>query len=237
MISGFQQENTVGKNIPVQCKRDRTRCAIVEAAIDIIADKGLDAASIDELMRAAGMARGTFYNYFQSRDEVLAAVVCTLQSKIRDAVESSIPEGLAPAQVVTCMIYGFTQFCLDRPQLGWTWVRIGGGDRWLMTESPSAPTFARSDAALAEIIDEDLSYLLAICYIQGVSHNVVWRLLEGHITMEDADRILQLLLRGLGMTAKQIASSTKMAREFAVRIHHELTEPENRLNFGVVSTK
>ena len=225
------------KNPSVQCKRDRTRCAIVEAAIEIIADKGLDAASIDELMRAAGMARGTFYNYFQSRDEVLAAVVCTLQSQIRAAVEDRIPEDLTPAQVVACMIYGFTQFCLDRPQLGWTWVRIGGGDRWLMTESPLEPTFPRADAALAEVIDADLSYLLAICFIQGVSHNVVWRLLEGHITMEDADRVLQLMMRGLGMTARQIASSAKMAREFAVQIHEQLTGPENRRSFASVAAE
>jgi AcrR family transcriptional regulator len=221
----------------MQCKRDRTRCAIVEAAIEIIAAKGLDAASIDELMRAAGMARGTFYNYFQSRDEVLAAVVYTLQSQIRDTVEKSIPENLTPPQVVACMIYGFTQFCLDRPQLGWTWVRIGGSDRWLMTESPNAPTFPRADAALAAVIDEDLSYLLAICFIQGVSHNVVWRLLEGRITMADADRVLQLMMRGLGMTAKQIASSVKIARDFAMQIHHELTAPGNKLNFGAVATQ
>lgn len=225
----------MAKSLPVQCKRDRTRCAIVDAAIEIIADKGLDAASIDELMRAAGMARGTFYNYFQSRDEVLAAVVYTMQAQMRDSVEQRIPEGLMPAQVVACMIYGFIQFCLDRPRLGWTWVRIGGGDRWLMTESPAAPTFPRSDAALEAVIDADLSYLLAICYIQGVCHNVVWRLLENHITMEDADRILQLLMRGLGMTAKQIASSVKIARDFAVQIHDELSERANKLNFGGIA--
>jgi len=227
----------VAKNPPVQCKRDRTFCAIVEAAIEIIAEKGLDGASIDELMRAAGMARGTFYNYFQSRDEVLAAVVGALQSQIRDAVESRIPEELTPPQVIACMVYGFVQFCLDRPLLGWTWVRIGGGDQWLMTQSPSEPTFPRADAALAAVIDEDLSYLLAICYIQGVTHNVVWRLLESRINMEDADRILQLLLRGLGLTARQIASSIKIAREFAVQIHGELTAPENRLNFGAIATQ
>lgn len=227
----------MAKNPLLQCKRDRTRCAIVDAAIEIIAEKGLDAASIDELMRAAGMARGTFYNYFQSRDEVLVAVVFTLQSQIRDAVEQRIPDDLTPAQVVACMIYGFTQFCLDRPRLGWTWVRIGGSDRWLMTESPAEPTFPRADAALAAIIDEDLSYLLAICFIQGVSHNVVWRLLEGRISMEEADRVLQLMMRGLGMTPKQIASSVKIARDFAVQIHHALSEPENRLNFGGLAAK
>jgi AcrR family transcriptional regulator len=226
----------VAKNPSLQCKRDRTRCAIVEAAIEIIAAKGLDAASIDELMRAAGMARGTFYNYFQSREEVLAAVVYALQSQIRDAVENRIPQGLTSPQVVTCMIYGFIQFSLDRPLLGWTWVRIGGGDRWLMTESPNEPTFPRADSALADVIDKDLSYLLAICYIQGVLHNAVWRLLEDRITMEDADRVLQLLMRGLGMTPKQIASSVKIARDFAAAIHHELVGPKNRLNFGAVTT-
>ena len=225
------------KDPSMQCKRDRTRCAIVDAAIEIIAGKGLDAASIDELMRAAGMARGTFYNYFQSREEVLAAVVCTLQAQIRDAVENRIPGNLAPGQVVACMIYGFVQFCLDRPRLGRTWVRIGGGEHWLMTESPDKPTFPRADAALAAVIDEELSYLLAICFIQGVSHNVVWRLLEGQITMEDADRVLRLMMRGLGMTAKQIAAAAKMAREFAAEIHHALVEHENTLNFGAVAAK
>lgn len=223
------------KNPSVQCKRDRTRCAIVEAAIEIIADKGLDAASIEELMRAAGMARGTFYNYFQTRDEVLIAVERDIRVQIREAVESRIPEGLTPAQILTCMVFGFVQYGLDRPQIGWTLVRIGGGPHWLMAEPQVEPAFPRADEALASIIDPDLKYLLAICFIEGVTQTVLRRLLEGRINMEDADRILQLLLRGLGLTAKQIAASVKMAREFADQIHTHLSVSGNRHSFGSVA--
>ena len=70
---------------PTPGKRDRTRIALIEAAIDVLADKGLEGTSIDDLMQVAGMARGTFYNYFQTREELALAVSAHIREQIYTA--------------------------------------------------------------------------------------------------------------------------------------------------------
>lgn len=52
-------------------KRDRTRSALLDAAVAVVADKGIEAAKISDITTAAGMANGTFYNHFYGKDEIL----------------------------------------------------------------------------------------------------------------------------------------------------------------------
>ncbi len=48
---------------------------IVDAAIEVFATHGYRVASIAEIIGQAGVARGTFYLYFQSKEEVFNAVL------------------------------------------------------------------------------------------------------------------------------------------------------------------
>ena len=54
-----------------QASRDR----IVEAARHQFRTRGFDAASIDELMKAAGLTRGAFYAHFASKEELVLEVL------------------------------------------------------------------------------------------------------------------------------------------------------------------
>ena len=63
------------KGAPKGDKRQRTRAALIEAAAGIIAEKGFDRASLDEICARAGMTRGAFHGNFKSRDELFLAVV------------------------------------------------------------------------------------------------------------------------------------------------------------------
>ena len=53
-----------------QEKRDR----IIDAAVDVFADKGFRAARISDIARAAGVADGTIYLYFDNKDELLITI-------------------------------------------------------------------------------------------------------------------------------------------------------------------
>jgi AcrR family transcriptional regulator len=52
-----------------------TRKALIAAAAEEFARHGVAAAKIDEISLAAGLAKGTIYNYFESKEAVFAAVV------------------------------------------------------------------------------------------------------------------------------------------------------------------
>ena len=55
-------------------RREKTRMKLIESALRVFAGKGADAPLIDDFIAAAGVARGTFYNYFRTTSELLAAV-------------------------------------------------------------------------------------------------------------------------------------------------------------------
>ena len=42
----------------------RTRAALLDAGLDLLADRPIDAIAIDELVAAAGVAKGSFFNHF-----------------------------------------------------------------------------------------------------------------------------------------------------------------------------
>ncbi len=52
-------------------RRERTRARILSAAARVIADRGEDNVTIDDFITQAEVARGTFYNYFDSRDALI----------------------------------------------------------------------------------------------------------------------------------------------------------------------
>jgi len=59
-------------------RRDSTpgpkRDAILRAAIDVFADRGFFSAQVADIARAAGVAAGTVYLYFKSKDELLVSI-------------------------------------------------------------------------------------------------------------------------------------------------------------------
>jgi len=75
----------VGRN-----RRNKTKARIIEAALHVFAEKGPDAPVIDDFIKATGIARGTFYNYFSNTHELLAATSNWLTDDLADAIESTI---------------------------------------------------------------------------------------------------------------------------------------------------
>ena len=50
------------------------RAEILQAASELFQKIGYESTSVDSIVRSAGIAKGTFYYYFKSKDEVLAAL-------------------------------------------------------------------------------------------------------------------------------------------------------------------
>lgn len=71
-------------------RRERTREKIVASALHVFAQRGPDAPVIDDFIAAAGIARGTFYNYFKSTPELLEAACKWLEDDLIVSIESEI---------------------------------------------------------------------------------------------------------------------------------------------------
>jgi len=72
-------------------KRDR-REAILEAALELFADKGFDGTAVPEIAERARVGAGTVYRYFESKE----AIVNTLYRQHKQALTSSILGRIEP---------------------------------------------------------------------------------------------------------------------------------------------
>ena len=72
---------------------DERQEAILAAAQSLIAQKGVDAVSMADLAKATGLSRPAIYQYFASKDHVLAELVINEMADLSNAIERHI-EGL-----------------------------------------------------------------------------------------------------------------------------------------------
>jgi AcrR family transcriptional regulator len=72
----------------------RTQTRILEAALGVFGDMGPDAPKIDDFVRASGISRGTFYNYFETVGELLDATSEWTTREIIESIEAAL-EGIA----------------------------------------------------------------------------------------------------------------------------------------------
>ena len=52
-------------------EKEHTRIRLLEAAVDVITEKGFRAASMREIAKRAGVGDATIYNYFPSKEKLL----------------------------------------------------------------------------------------------------------------------------------------------------------------------
>ena len=55
-------------------KEPRTKTALIEAAINMFQQKGFEHARVSDIVSAAGVAQGTFYIYFRSKEEIFREI-------------------------------------------------------------------------------------------------------------------------------------------------------------------
>ena len=73
-------------------RSERTETRVLEAALRVFADLGPDAPKIDDFVLAAGISRGTFYNHFDSVDELLAATSEWTTRELIEVIEAALED-------------------------------------------------------------------------------------------------------------------------------------------------
>ena len=63
------------------------RSELIDTAEELFLENGYDETAVSEIVRNAGVAQGTFYHYFKSKDEVLSAITDRWIEEIRAGME------------------------------------------------------------------------------------------------------------------------------------------------------
>ena len=71
-------------------RRETTRRRLLDAAAQVFAEEGLDAASVEAICERAGFTRGAFYSNFDSKDELFLELAGRVARERVDAVRSRV---------------------------------------------------------------------------------------------------------------------------------------------------
>jgi len=76
-------------DLPRTARGRRTRAALIEAARGVFEDRGYIDARITDITQAAGVAHGTFYTYFDSKQEIFQEVMDALLEDFRTEADGT----------------------------------------------------------------------------------------------------------------------------------------------------
>src|SRR5579872_4968710 len=94
-------------------KKAATKRRILEAAVRLFSERGFDDPTVDEIAAAAETGKGTIYNYFRTKEDILVAFVAEQETRVQKKMLRLLKRDLDTASLLT--LYLREQFKLKRP--------------------------------------------------------------------------------------------------------------------------
>lgn len=100
-------------------KRSRTQARLMDAAVSLFAERGVDATSVLDITSAAGMANGTFYNYFENKEGITEAVYRAVTQALATNIVASLNRLNDCAEQIALGTIWFSEAVSSEPHWGW----------------------------------------------------------------------------------------------------------------------
>ena len=189
-------------------RREKTRMRLLEGAMTVFARQGVEGSAIDEVIRTAGVSRGTFYNYFRSTEELLAAVAQEVSDQMLRIVDPVVRVETDPVARVATGVRLVLKIARQYPQLAAFMVR--GGPPAISTQGLATEYLPRDLAAgMASGAFFPTPPRVAFDLVTGAVLAGFHTLLTSRVPKSYAEDMAFLVLRALGVpkgTAGKVAS-------------------------------
>ncbi|WP_157631857.1 TetR family transcriptional regulator [Catelliglobosispora koreensis] len=98
-----------------QRKRQLVRDELAEAALKLLAFRGFEETTIDEITAAAGVSRRTFFRYYKSKEDVIIEFLGHVGEEMQAALAAR-PASETPTQALRQTLTVFTDACVAYPE-------------------------------------------------------------------------------------------------------------------------
>lgn len=192
-------------------RQRKNREALVKAASQVMAEKGIDAATMLEIAELADVGAGTIYNYFKSKDELAIAVLEEMMHNLALRIETLTATVNDPAEVYAFGIR--TVLDTATTDLNWRQMLYRSeviADALFRRMGPFAIRDLRRaiDAGRFSVPDPELVWHLTAHAIVGVSLAITTDRMSPDIKDEVVIRLL--CMTGIGIdTATSLAASPR----------------------------
>jgi AcrR family transcriptional regulator len=102
---------------PKTARGARTRAKILKAAEDAFGSLGYHQAGVSDITRLAGVAQGTFYTYFASKEDTLRELVRDMGQKVRSYLASEIKDSGNRIEAEALGLRAFLKYVAANPSL------------------------------------------------------------------------------------------------------------------------
>ena len=100
-----------------ESNKTKNRQAIIQAGIRIFIDKGVSETTVRDIIRSTGLASGTFYNYFNSKEEVLVAIFDDFAKEIGKTVRDDNVQPENFEEFLRIKLTRFFKFVSSKPEI------------------------------------------------------------------------------------------------------------------------
>lgn len=184
---------------------EATRRALLDAGLELFAERGYAETSTEEIVRRARVTRGALYHHFAGKADLFRSVVEELEANLAQEIAAKAFASPDPWEVITAGAEGFLDTCLRpevqrillldaAPVLGWeTWREIDA--RYSLGMTKQALSGAMEAGAIESYPVDALAHMLL-----GALHNAAHFIVESpdpQAAREEAGQTLRRLLEGI----------------------------------------
>jgi AcrR family transcriptional regulator len=177
-------------------RKQATRQQLLHAARALVIEKGVAALRIAEITDRADVGRGSFYNYFETKEELLAAIAKETIEELADAVMAELPEEDDPAVLASIADRRFIRLASSDPEFARLLINLDqGDDLFTMATAPYAREVLGGGVESGRFTMPNPDVFFAI--LAGSAFALIRAILSGHAPKnadsEHAEAILRLL--------------------------------------------
>jgi TetR/AcrR family fatty acid metabolism transcriptional regulator len=198
--------------------KEAKRQMILKAALKVFARKGLNDFKVIEVAEAAGVGKGTIYEYFPSKDDLIVGCFSQFMLEFDHHIAAQLAELTDPAEKIRRLVSAMFEFCYEDPllmQALFDFYAAGiprRDGKSLLTGL--APMYRQMIDHVAAIIDEGVAAgtfrpvnsTLVSSAVLALLDGLFFQIALGVIKADAgpfAERISDLLLTGLNKTDKE----------------------------------
>ncbi len=200
-------------------RAQRTRSALIVAGRRLFSQKPLDAVTVDDIVQAAEVGKGSFYNHFPDREALLRAISAEIRAGVERAVSRANGEVTDPPVRMARAVCTYLRYAVDDPERAGVLARIQSGltslssplNRGIVDDIASGLASGRFAVPTVEA---------GVLYVLGVTQISFVRILQeptANVAVGIAQQMCALVLRGLGLPAAEADLIAAQASDEIVR--------------------
>ena len=111
-------------------KKAAVRAHILTTAIELFSQHGIDSVTVDQIADAADIGKGTVYNYFSTKEDIVVAFMVDFETRVQAKVRRLV----ASKGSLESILAGFIRFQFQMKEPYHQFVRVFLGQMFLRTE-------------------------------------------------------------------------------------------------------